>query len=639
MRKLFSAFALAALIAGCTTEKEFLPAEEASFTITASREDTATRTELQSNGTSVWWSAQDTIAVFRGPGSTPAIFIGENTAPAASASFTGTLAGLPSTGTLYGIFPAKTAGAKVNEDGSVVVPIPAIQVPVQGGFDKDALAAVARSENSTLEFKNVAGCIKFKVSENDVTSISFKGNGSEGIAGLAVVEFQSGVPVVTGFESKATEIVAKASATDEDACFVKGKTYYIATFPGALESGVTITLNVKDSDPIVISSTKAQEIKRSVIGNVGELKDVPPVTVSRVWGKYSTAGASWNESFGGTPDTDRNVAMDDDYIYIAETNKTKNLWALNVADGSLAKALPTTSVKEEGTFWLSCPRIINFDGAPTLVVCNMTEDIDQIPLYLYVYENGIDAEPTAVKFTAYKGGRMGDTFTFWGASATNSADGQGLTKGLLYFDSMGNDGIRIWKTVWNKGALPTVQDVKSRYAFDNGNKYIGAYWTFPDTKDSGIWGGRNDEVRSCYGWVTKGAPNLWNDGANGNQTANSSLEEIESGWYKSVPCYQFFSYGDYRYVAYTRQVNARDGRLIILYGRKSKGWKDIITDHKVLYQAAIQENAENKDEYNECPRYSTNLGMDLSIRVKPDGVYLACVKQNVGLSLFKIAPK
>lgn len=87
------------------------------------------------------------------------------------------------------------------------------------------------------------------------------------------------------------------------------------------------------------------------------------------------------------------------------------------------------------------------------------------------------------------------TFSFWGASATNSADGQGLTKGMLYFDSMfKNDGIRIWKTVWNKG----------------------------------------------------------------NQTENSVTEEIESGWYKSVPCYQFFTYNNKRYVAYTRQVDGYD---------------------------------------------------------------------------------
>ena len=488
-----------------------------------------------------------------------------------------------------------------------------------------------------MTFMNVAGGIKFSVGVDDVQSVSFSGNASETLAGIATVAFRDGIPVVQSVTSPATEVVVNAP----EGGFVKGKEYYAILLPGKLASGITITMTRTGGDPVVIVSEKAQEVKRGIIGKVGELAEQgPKLTVERLWGKYSTADASWNEYFGGSVNSDRNVAMDDNYIYIAEANKTKNLWALNVADGSLYKALPTSTVKEAGTFYLSCPRVMNLSGEPVLVVCNMTEDASNAnaPLYIYVYENGIEAEPAAIKLI-YGAGRLGDTFSFWGASATNSADGQGLSRGLLYFDAMfADDGVRIWKTTWSKGSLPTAdQSVQVRYKFDNGNIDAAAFWAYPDAKDAGIWGARNYVRNSLYATVAPGAPNLWN--ATGNQTENTVCTDISSGWYVSVPCYQYFTFNGKRYIAYTRQVDGNDGRLIILEGETTDSWETIMTNHNVVYQAAIQEEAENQSEYNTSPRSSGNQGMDLCIRVKDDGVYLVCVKQNVGLSLFKMSLK
>lgn len=631
MKKYYSALAVAALmIAGCTNEKEFTPEFCEETIITAVRDASASRTVIQEDGKTIWWNASEAIDVFYGGGTKAVVFVGQNDAPAATATFKGSL-NIPVENDvdIYAIYPS-ILGSSVTAEGEITVGVMETQPAVAGSFDDGIFPAVAVSKTTTLSFYNVAGGIKFSVAEDGVTEVAFEANGGEAIAGIAHVKFADGVPVIQSVESPQSCV----TVTAPQGGFVKGEKYYAAVLPATLASGITITLKRGDQEPITIASNKSNTIKRSVIANVGDLQK--PVKVTRVWGKYSTAEASWNEYFGGTPSTDRNVAMDENFIYLAETNKTKNLWALHVADGSLYKAVPTTTVKEQGTFYLSCPRVINLDGAPTLVVCNMTEDINTAPLNLYVYENGIDSEPTAIAMSAWNGGRMGDTFSFWGASATNSADGQGLSKGMLYFDSMfQGDGVRIWKTVWSKGSLPqTTQEVQSRYAFDNGNTCVGAFWTYPENKDAGIWGGRDLDVKSVYGGVKAGAPNLWSAG--GNQTENTATEVIESGWYKSVPCYQFFTYGNRRFVSYTRQVSTVDGRLIILQGKEGEAWKDIITNHKVVYQAAIQENAENKDEYNDSPKASGHNAMDLSICVKQDGVYLACVKQNVGLSLFKL---
>lgn len=507
---------------------------------------------------------------------------------------------------------------------------------------------VANVDVFTLEKSSISGTWLFKSAAKDAYVARKNGNKDKNYTAIYTAE------QIAGDEALLKSSSWSLSVEDPETHAVLMKSNCPLTFNSGY--GPNLRTNVTDDGKTYIFSCYGEKdgapkqdpicLYKRVASNEPEPEKV--LTVERVWGKFSTSSASWNEYYGGTPDTDRNVAMDDNYIYLAEATieHTKKLWALNVADGSLYKALPTSTVKEEGTFYLSCPRVINFDGTPTLVVCNMTYDAWELPLTLYVYENGIEQEPTAVLLRAYRCGRLGDTFSVWSASATNSADGQGLSRGMLYFHPMQQadyKGVRIFKTTWTKGSLPTETDydkctqAQVRYSFENGNTCAGAFWTYPGNKDAGIWGGRNYEVKSVFGSVKSGAPNLWN--ASGDQTENTQTEEISSGWYVSVPCYQFFTFNNHRYIAYTRQVSDTDGRLIILEGEETAEWKDIITAHKVVYQAAIQENAENQDYYNESLKASGNAGMDLCIRVKSDGVYMVCVKQNVGLSLFKMSIK
>ncbi len=356
--------------------------------------------------------------------------------------------------------------------------------------------------------------------------------------------------------------------------------------------------------------------------------------VKRVWGKYSTEAASWSAYL---PDFhaqgDRNVTMDDNYIFVADaSNKVKALYAIDKKDGSFYKNLSVEGVLDN-YFPLCCPRVMKLGEESVLVVAGMTMDASSDPVGLYVYENGIDAAPTVVKLTG-GAGRLGDTFSFWGAGATNSSDGQGLSKGMLYFDAMGaGDGVRIWKTVLTKGSLPQTLEVQVRYGFDNENTAVGAFWTYPGNKDAGIWAGRGD-TKSVYGSVAEGAPNLWTAG--GNQVANTVCQVINNGYYNNVTAYQFFTFHGKRYIAYTKQVSNADGRLIVLEGAETDAWSDILAAHTVTYQAAIQSGDENKDAYEESPKASGNSGMDLCIRAVGEGIDIVVIKQNVGLSLFRM---
>ena len=85
-----------------------------------------------------------------------------------------------------------------------------------------------------------------------------------------------------------------------------------------------------------------------------------------------------------------------------------------------------------------------------------------------------------------------------------------------------------------------------------------------------------------------------------------------------------------------------DGRIVITEGEGSDTWAQVLAKRhsgSVLYQAAIQEDAAMQDEYNPSPKESGHSGMDIAWREIDGALYIACVKQNVGLSLFKMSMK
>lgn len=121
------------------------------------------------------------------------------------------------------------------------------------------------------------------------------------------------------------------------------------------------------------------------------------------------------------------------------------------------------------------------------------------------------------------------------------------------------------------------------------------------------------------------------EGADNNPTLNPM-----SGYYADA-AFRFIEFNGKRYIAYSRQVSSTDGRLIVIEGQAGEAWETILEKRSVIYQAAIQENAEMQEDYNESPKSSGNSGMDIDVRISGDVVYIAVVKQNVGLSLFKMA--
>ena len=346
-------------------------------------------------------------------------------------------------------------------------------------------------------------------------------------------------------------------------------------------------------------------------------KSTGSVVITREWGRFSTADASWNEYFGGTAGSDRNVAVDDDFIYIAETNKTKNLWAISVTDPTKVRKLPVGTVKDEGIFSLCCPRILrNTDaningGKDVLVVSNMAEGDPT----LYVYDKGVGEDPSVLNMTTWASRRLGDTFTAWGS----------LQEGTLFFKDFNTAQGTV--TFLLSGKTSGTLFLRGRVVAPP-VAGAGAYFPFPDNINAGpctTRGGKDS-------WMCHASKDLFSlEGADNNPTLNPM-----SGYYADA-AFRFIEFNGKRYIAYSRQVSSTDGRLIVIEGQAGEAWETILEKRSVIYQAAIQENAEMQEDYNESPKSSGNSGMDIDVRISGDVVYIAVVKQNVGLSLFKMA--
>ena len=292
MRKsLFLAVALLTL-ASCT--REIAVNVPASGTILVARTETSADTKTIVEGeTHVYWEPGDAIKVFAGTES--AQFTTDITASSATAEFTGTLA-LAAGAEIWAIYPFSED--VVIADGDFTSVLPAAQTARAGSFEKGLNLAIAHSTTAELQFKNVAGGVKFSVSKAGITKVAFKGNNAEPLAGtMKVGQNRNGIPAVAEMLDPATEITLSAPSGTS---FEAGQWYYIVALPANLTKGYTMTLTYEDNHQETVTSDKAVEIKRSTFGvltNV-DTKVQPAVTtykITHLWLWGGTGG-----EYGGT---------------------------------------------------------------------------------------------------------------------------------------------------------------------------------------------------------------------------------------------------------------------------------------------------------------------------------------------------
>ena len=236
---LFTPAVLVLLLVSCQSKLQetdgFVVAPEI---VAESETQPGTRTLLtvdnEGEGT-IYWTPADEINIFYGTTSTH--YTSQNTENATTAVFRTTdfIGSTESASTdIWGLYPYD-ANALCN-GSAVTTTLPASQYGVPGTFDDDLYISLAHSSTNSLRFYNVCGGIKFSLSRNDITSVTFRGNNNENIAGDISLTFEDGLPKATVVNGqKEITLTPKGGGT-----FAKDVNYYIVALPGTLSQGFTM---------------------------------------------------------------------------------------------------------------------------------------------------------------------------------------------------------------------------------------------------------------------------------------------------------------------------------------------------------------------------------------------------------------
>lgn len=266
--------AILALFASCQTENQIdllesptieqeadkVPAPE----ITATQDSlTPTKSLLEVDGEGVgtiYWTPADEINVFYGTTSTH--YVSQNASNATTAVFRttdiiGTTEGASEN--IWGLYPYNENATCTGT--AVTTTLPSTQYGAPGTFDDDLFITLAHNTSTALTFYNVCGGIKFSLSRDDITEITFSGNNNEDIAGDISLDFVDSKPHVTVTSGEKTiTITPKAGST-----FAEGEDYYIILLPGTLSSGFMMTFLTTDGSMGTLNyKSTSVTIKRSV---------------------------------------------------------------------------------------------------------------------------------------------------------------------------------------------------------------------------------------------------------------------------------------------------------------------------------------------------------------------------------------
>lgn len=251
--------------------------------------------EVDENGTgTIYWSPVDEINVFYG--TTGTHYVSQNTAAATTAVFRTTdIIGINegASKVIWGLYPYNEDATCTGE--AVTTVLPGEQYGVSDTFDDDLFITVARNTSAVLEFYNVCGGIKFSLSRDDITSITFQGNRGEDLAGELNVSFVDGLPCTT-FTKGVKEITVTPKTGDT---FASGVDYYIVIPPVTLSDGFTMKFETPTQTGVFTYTDKPVEIKRSIFGKKANIDSyatfatIPVTGVSLEEGLWLEPGQSF----------------------------------------------------------------------------------------------------------------------------------------------------------------------------------------------------------------------------------------------------------------------------------------------------------------------------------------------------------
>ena len=418
-----------------------------------------------------------------------------------------------------------------------------------------------------------------------------------------VIPAEGGQVTVKGVSNIEFDVVVSAAWLTQ----VEAKSAFELTFAAEANTeaevrSADITFVRKDTEEVLKTVTVAQA--------AAEVEDKP--FAEKVW---STA-----VPFGGGQD--RNMTMDSEYVYVAQAAGGNGvIKAYSIADGSYVKDVKVAtkvSVSTNGTHAISCVRVMpNTDasingGKDVLVASNLTTGDGTAKLTVYVWANGIDADPN---YYIIDSGvrRLGDKFTTRGSIQGGE---------LLFFDyADGNTVVRVNMKDGVAGLWPQGETyyASGRYNMPmEGMSNIGECTIHPQATFDG------DGNPTALLVTTNVAGKFF------NQTSGNAYEL--SAWGVDPDLgqtfgYNFFSHNDKDYIAYVK-----------LAADRSSATLNVIED--VNGAADFKGTLEAKAGLFTAPVEGTgNAGhgvADCATAVAGDVRYIAVMAQNIGVTLYRL---
>ena len=331
----------------------------------------------------------------------------------------------------------------------------------------------------------------------------------------------------------------------------------------------------------------------------------------------------WNISavFGGG--ADRNMTMDSEYVYVAQAAGGNGaIKAISIADPTIRKDVKvqtyTPAGLTNGTHAISCVRVFpNNDpavngGKDVLVASNLTTGDGTQKLIVYVWSNGIDADPNY--FVIDSGARrLGDKFTVRGT----------YQSGEFYFFDY-NDGNAIIRVSMKDGVAglwgtPELAYATGRYTMPiAAANNIGECTIHPDTAFDG------DGNPAAALVTTNTTAGFFAQGTGGSYTADAWGADPDLA---QTFGYRFFEHNGKDYVAYVKVAADRNSATL-----------NVIED--VNGAADFKGTLEAKTGLVTLPvEGSGNAGHGVAdcATAVVDGVrYIAVQGQNMGVTLYKL---
>ena len=346
--------------------------------------------------------------------------------------------------------------------------------------------------------------------------------------------------------------------------------------------------------------------------------------VVRTWGLYSQPSAWYSDLPDFTDNSDRTIAMDGQYVYVAHSAAAGGIYALSLTNGAFVKKLDIGDAASKGcTFGTSCVRMIPRDnGDDILSFCTLKGDGNQ-HLYVYAYTNGTGAAPKLIldflvdnkPANTNDWRRYGDRYTVQGT----------WENGTLWFQTWSNGAAG--KTLGFKlsgGTITNPSDPIDYYIPNAGAAIRDIVW-YPGF-DSALITSPNDAA-----FYTPGSPN-----PSMNQWQPYSLLEQVNDFALSYG-YVFFSFHSKNYIAYTQMdvVGGTSGRLVIIEDT-SKTPSDFPATLKAQ-QGRMEFPLQHASDFEaKSSVTSTSSVTDCTIRIVNGNTYIATLLNGGGLSLFQL---